>query len=98
MAKDTTFQLNITSAGQVILQTMAADIVRRSAAAIMGRAENMAASQSPDAPGYELHTSIGTIKRGRRAIATVKANNADSAHGAYIARLALIKAKDAGRV
>lgn len=98
MAQDTTFQLDITAAGQIILQTMAADIVRQSATAIMGRAGNMAASQYSKAPGYKLNTKVGVIRTGKRAIATVTANDADDAHGAYIARLALLKARDAGRV
>lgn len=98
MANNATFQLDISGAGKTILQEMAADIVRSSGQAIMDRANGMASSQSKEAPGFELHSSVGVIKTGRRAIATVKAKETDSIHGAYVARLALTKAKDAGRV
>jgi hypothetical protein len=76
---------------------MCANIVKQSAQAIKDRATGMASAQSTEAPGYSLFVSVGTIKRGRRAIATVKANDGD-AHQEYIAHQALIKAKDAGRV
>lgn len=98
MAKDTTFQLDTTAAGQEILQKMAAELVRSSGQAIMDRANNMATSQSSEVGGFRLSTKVGTIKRGVRAIATVTANDTGNAHASYIARMALLKAKDAGRV
>lgn len=98
MANKTTFQLDISAAGRAILQNMAMPTVQQSAAAIMGRADAMATAQSSEAPGFSLSSRVGVIKRGSRAIATVTANTTSSAHAAYIARQALVKAKDAGRV
>lgn len=97
MAKDT-FQLDISGAGQEILQGLAGSIVAQAAHAIQDRAGRMASSLSSDAPSFEVYTSIGTIKNGRRAIATVKANQVKNAHQAFVAHQALAKAKDAGRV
>jgi hypothetical protein len=97
MAKDT-FQLDIDAAGAQILQDMAANIVNTSAEAIMARAGSMASAQSSEAPGYRLSNRVGIIRKGTRAIATITVNDTGNAHALYIARQALIKAKDAGRV
>lgn len=52
---------------------------------------------SSEPPEITVSTSVGTVKRGKRAIATVRVNGKD-AHQNYIGRMALIKARDAGRV
>lgn len=98
MSTNTSFQLDITDAGLVILQDMAADIVEQSGNAIMQRANNMANSLSTNAPGFTSSNRVGTIKRGTRAITTITANDTGDPHQAYIARMALVKAIDAGRV
>lgn len=98
MARDTSFQLDITAAGEQILQDMAADIVQQSAQAIKSRAERMAASLSKNPPTFELSSQVGTIRTGKRAFSTITANETGDAHQAYVAHQALAKAKDAGRV
>jgi hypothetical protein len=96
MSKDVSFVLDQTG-GQDILQKMSASLVKRSADAIAGRARSMAGSLTSNPPTITVETRIGTIKRGVRAIATVKAEGQDS-HANYIGHVALAKAKDAGRV
>ena len=96
MAKDISFQLDI-NAASVILTDLAAPIVKQSADAIASRAQSMASSMTNEQVGIEVFTSIGSIKRGKRAIATVKVS-AVTPHGRYIGHQALTKAKDAGRV
>lgn len=56
----------------------------------------MAASQSSNPPDITVTTGVGVIKRGQRAIATIRATGSD-AHANYIGHQALAKAKDAGR-
>ena len=98
MAADTTFVLDITAAGEQILQDMAAEIVAQSGQAIKERAEGMAASMSTNPPTFESSSRVGTIKKGERAITTITANDTGDAHQNYVAHEVLVKAKDAGRV
>lgn len=97
MAKDISFSLDIGGAGEAILQAMAAQPAADAAQAIATRASGIAASLDKDPPSFNVFTSVGTIKRGQRAIATIKAN-ANNAHQGYIGRQALAKSKDAGRL
>jgi hypothetical protein len=97
MAKEMTFSLDIAGAGEAILQSMAADPANQAAQAISQRATMMAASMDKDPPSFSVFESVGTIKRGQRAIATVTANG-NTARQIYIARQALLKAKDAGQL
>lgn len=87
-----------TGAGQDILTNMAMPVIKQSAEAITGRANAMAASMSSDPPEISMSTSFGTIRRGTRAIATIKADGGGDAHKAYIGVMALTKARDAGRL
>lgn len=96
MSKDITFQLD-TAAAQEILQEMAMPIVKQAGEAIAARAQSIAAATSSDPPEISVTTAVGTIRRGSRAIATVRANGRD-AHQNYIGAMALAKSKDAGRV
>lgn len=96
MSRDVTFQLD-TAAAESILTEMVAPLIKQSGEAIAARAQSMAASMSSDPPTITVTTTVGTIKRGRRAIATIRATGKD-AHQSYIGHLALIKARDAGRV
>lgn len=96
MAKDVSFQLD-TKGGEAILQKMAAPVVKRSADAIAARAKSMAASISSNPPEITVTQQVGIIRRGTRAIATVRANGQDARQN-YVGHVALSKAKDAGRV
>ncbi len=96
MSNDVSFQLD-TDAASVILTDMVAPLIKQSGEAIAARAKSMAASISSDPPEITVTTTVGTVKRGRRAIATVTAVGKD-AHQNYIGHVALSKAKDAGRV
>lgn len=98
MATKTTFQLDTSAAGQIILQRMVSGVVTQSAAAVLARANRIGAAISSEQPGFELSTRVGTIKRGTRIIATITANETHDPHQAYVAHQALLKAKDAGRV
>jgi hypothetical protein len=80
-----------------VLQTMAMPLVRQAAQAIAARAQSMASSMSSNPPNITAATTVGTIKRGVRAIGTVTAEGDDD-HALYIGVMALRKAKDAGRV
>jgi len=86
-----------TAAAEVILTDMVAPLIKQSGEAIAARAQSMAASMSTDPPNITVSTNVGTIKRGRRAIATITATGKD-AHQNYIGHMALLKARDAGRV
>jgi len=96
MSRDVTFQLD-TAAAESILTEMVAPLIKQSGEAIAARATSMAAAMSSDPPTITVTTTVGTIKRGRRAIATIRATGKD-AHQNYIGHMALIKARDAGRV
>lgn len=96
MAKEITFQLD-PKGGEDILQRMVAPVIERSAKAIQSRAQGMAGSTSTDPPDISVSMTVGVIKRGRRAIATVQSDSGDK-HQSYIGRQALSKSKDAGRV
>lgn len=97
MSKDVSFQMD-TGAGQDILTNMAMPTIKQAAEAITARANSMAASMSSDPPEITMSTSFGTIRRGTRAIATIKADGGGDAHRAYIGVMALTKARDAGRL
>lgn len=96
MSKDVTFSLDI-QAAESILTDMVMPIIKQSGEAIAARARSMASSISSDPPEITLNTAVGTVKRGQRAIATIRATGKD-AHQNYIGHLVLAKAKDAGRV
>lgn len=96
MSKDVTFSLD-TTAAESILTEMVAPLIKQSGQAIAARAQSMASSMSSDPPIITVTTSVGTVKRGRRAIATITATG-KNAHQNYIGHLALVKARDAGRV
>ena len=96
MSRDVTFQLD-TAAASAILTDMVAPLIKQSGEAIAIRAQSIANSMSADPPTITVTTNVGTIKRGRRAISTITASGKD-AHQNYIGRMALIKARDAGRV
>lgn len=96
MSKDVSFSLD-TNAAQAIIQEMAMPIVKQAGDAIAGRAQSIAASISSDPPEITVTVAKGTIRRGVRAIATVRANGRD-AHQNYIGALALSKSKDAGKI
>lgn len=96
MSRDVSFQLDTTAAA-VILTDMVAPLIERSGNAMAARANSIAGSMSSDPPEITVSHSVGTVKRGRRAIATLTVNGRD-AHQNYIGRMALIKARDAGRV
>lgn len=96
MSKDVAFSLD-TKGGEDILQRMAMPVIEKSAKAILARAQSMASSISTNPPDITMSTTVGTIRRGVRAFATVKAQGSD-AHSNYIGQQVLVKAKDAGRV
>lgn len=96
MSRDVSFQLD-TAAAESILTEMVAPLIKQSGEAIAARAQSMASSMSSNPPIITVRTSVGTVKRGRRAIATITATGKD-AHQNYIGHLALVKARDAGRV
>ena len=95
-SRDVTFSLD-TQAAAAILTDMVAPLIKQSGEAIAARAQSMANSMSSDPPTITVTTSVGTIKKGRRAISTVTARG-KNAHQNYIGHMALIKARDAGRV
>jgi hypothetical protein len=97
MSKDVSFVMD-TAAGQDILTNMAMPTIKQSAEAIAGRAKAMAGSMSSDPPEISVSTTFGTIRRGTRAIATIKADGGGDAHKTYIGVMALTKARDAGRL
>lgn len=97
MAKDVSFQLD-TAAGENVLTQMAMPVVKRSAEAIAARAQAMAGSMSSDPPDIRVTTRFGTIRKGTRAIATIAVDGNGDAHKNYIGTMALMKARDAGRV
>lgn len=96
MSRDVSFSLD-TDAASVILTDMVAPLIQQSGNAMAARANSIAGSMSSDPPQITVTHSVGTVKRGRRAIATLTVQGKD-AHQNYIGRIALIKARDAGRV
>lgn len=81
-----------------MLQGMVRPIIQKSGEAIVARAAGMASSMSDKAsPNFSAQTTVGTIKRGRRVITTISADYSNSREE-YIARQALAKARDAGRL
>lgn len=97
MSADVSFQLD-PKGGQDVLTQMAMPVVKQAAEAIAARANGMASSMSSDPPEITVSTKFGTIKRGVRAIATIKADGGGDTHKGYIGTTALAKSKDAGRV
>jgi hypothetical protein len=96
MSSDVSFYLD-PSGGADILQNMMMPTIKQAGEAIAARAQAMASSQSSDPPTITVTTAVGTIKRGERAIATIRSVGHD-AHSNYIGHMALAKSKDAGRV
>lgn len=95
MSRDVSFFLD-QEAASVILTSMVAPVLKQKAEAIAARARTMAGSISTDPPNISVTESVGVVKKGRRAIATITAQGND-AHSNYIGYVALSKAKDAGR-
>lgn len=95
MSSDTSFYLD-TAAAEEILTVMAMPVVKQKADAIAARASSMAGSMSKDPPSISVTTRVGTVKRGLRAIAEIKAEG-KNAHQNYIGHYVLARAKDAGR-
>ena len=95
MSNDVSFSLD-PAGGQDILANMAMATIKERGQAIMSRAQSMAQSMSSDPPEITMTTAPGTIKRGVRAIATIRATGRN-AHQNYIGHQVLAKAKDAGR-
>ena len=95
MSKDVTFSLD-TDAAAKILTDMALPTITQRGEAIAARAQSIASSISSDPPEITVSTTVGTIRKGTRAIATVRANGRD-AHQNYVGYTALTKSKDAGR-
>lgn len=95
MARDVTFQLD-PRGGAEVLQQMMMPTIRKSGAAIAARGQSMASGISSNPPKVTVSTKVGIIKRGQRAIATVRAEG-NNAHANYIGHIVLAKAKDAGR-
>jgi len=96
MDKDISFQLD-TKGAEDILTKLAAPQVKQSADAISARARAMASKLTTNPPDINVTTAVGTIRRGSRAIATVRASG-DDAHSNYIGHIVLAKARDAGRL
>lgn len=96
MSRDVSFSLDTQAAGE-ILTSMVAPVIKQSGEAIANRARSMASSMSSDPPEITVEHSVGVIRKGARAIATIRATGKD-AHENYIGHQALAKAKDAGRV
>lgn len=95
MSRDVSFFLD-TAAAEEILTRMAMPVVKAKAEAIAARATSMAGSMSKQPPNITVTTRIGTVKRGVRAIAEVRAEGRN-AHQNYIGHYVLARAKDAGR-
>lgn len=95
MSADVSFFLD-TKAGEEILTVMAMPVIKQKAEAIAARAASMAGSMSKDPPTISVTSRIGTVKRGIRAIAEIKAEG-KNAHQNYIGHYVLARAKDAGR-
>lgn len=93
MVKDVTFSLD-EKGGADILQKMAQKTIKVRAGAMASRARSMASSMSSDPPEIKVNMSVGTIKRGARAIATITAEGNDP-HSRYIGHVVLAKSKDA---
>lgn len=96
MSKDVSFALD-PKGGEEILQRMSMATVKQSAEAIASRARSMAGSLTSKPPAITVEARVGTIRRGVRAIATVKAEGEDARQN-YVGWVALSKSKDAGRV
>jgi hypothetical protein len=95
MSNDVAFSLD-PAGGQEILVSLAMATIKERGQAITARAQSMASSISSDPPEISMTTAPGTIKRGVRAIATIRAVG-KNAHQNYIGHMVLAKAKDAGR-
>lgn len=96
MSNGVTFQLD-PKGGEDILQRMAVPIIRQAADAIADRAKSMASKSTSNPPEISVSSAVGIIRKGTRAISTVKAQG-NTKHAQYIGHMVLKKAKDAGRV
>lgn len=96
MSRDESFVLDIQAASS-ILTDMVAPLIKQSGESITNRARSMASSMTSDPPNISVTHTVGTIRKGRRAIATIKSSGKD-AHANYIGYMALRKSMDAGRV
>lgn len=94
--KEVSFALDTAGAAEIITDMMR-PVVEQSTKAIATRAEGVAGSISSDPPAFDTNVSVGTIKRGKRVIGTVRAN-INNPRASYIAHTALAKSKDAGRL
>lgn len=95
MSKDVSFSLDLKGGEEILTKMVAGDIKRR-ADAMAARAKSMASGMTSQPPDITVTQSVGVIKRGNRAIATIRASGVD-AHANYIGHQVLRKAKDAGR-
>lgn len=96
MADDITFVLDTKEAEQ-LLTNMSMPLARASAEAMANRARSIASSMSSEPPEITVESAIGVIKRGNRAVATIRAVGRN-AHQNYIGHTALAKSKDAGKL
>lgn len=96
MGKNVSFSLDL-GGGAYVLQTMAKSAVQAAGERIAGRATAMAASISSEPPTITCKTSVRRIKKGERAVAIVGTDTNDE-HERYIARTAISKSIDAGKV
>lgn len=83
--------------GAYVLQLMTKQIVNDAGTKISSRANLIARSMSSNPPTFKVTTKVGVIRRGERAICTIQADGVTDRQ-MYIARMALTKAKDAGKV
>lgn len=97
MSSDVSFSMDA-GAGEEILTNLAMPVIQKSADAIVARANQLAGSMSTDPPEITVSSAFGTIKKGTRAIATIKVVPSGDPHKNYIGLMALSKSKDAGRV
>lgn len=96
MVKAVTFQLDLEQA-DIILTDMVASLVDASALAIQERAQSMVDGRSSNPPTIKVSSAVGTIRKGKRYIATVSAEGSN-AHELYVGHEVLVKSIDAGRV
>jgi len=96
MSSDITFVLDTKEAEQ-LLTTMSLSLARSSAEAMAGRARSIASTMSGEPPEITVESAVGIIKRGNRAVATIRAVG-QNAHQNYIGHVALAKSKDAGKL
>ncbi len=96
MVKEVSFQLD-TAGASAIITDMMRPVIDKSTKAIASRANSVAGSISSDPPTFDTDVNVGTIKKGRRVIGTVRAN-INNKRDSFVAHNALAKSKDAGRL